>query len=217
MRTMDSTTVRFGENWCILPAGLPRNDVDSVSLSTSTAAPGRLRIGVVSAFLDGNTIGRLWGNLIRRLDPNRFEVFLYVYQDMNSEWGKRLAGSVHQVKRIPRSCMVAREQIGQDELDVLWFPEIGMDTSTYFLAFARMARVQCVSWGHPMTTGIDTVDYFLSSEGLEVPEAEYSEQLVRMRRVMAWFESLNAPTPSFTCSIWFALKGYIVWVSPKPI
>jgi predicted O-linked N-acetylglucosamine transferase (SPINDLY family) len=43
--------------------------------------------------------------------------------------------------------------------------------------------VQCVAWGHPVTTGIPTIDYFISWERWETAEADahYSERLVRMR------------------------------------
>jgi len=45
-----------------------------------------------------------------------------------------------------------------------------------------MAPVQCVTWGHPETTGSDAIDYFLSSEDLDHADAQghYSETLVRM-------------------------------------
>ena len=32
---------------------------------------------------------------------------------------------------------------------------------TYFLAYARLAPVQVVTWGHPDTTGLRTVDWML--------------------------------------------------------
>ena len=38
-----------------------------------------------------------------------------------------------------------------------------MSPTTYFLAFSRLAPVQIASWGHTETTGIDTIDYFLST------------------------------------------------------
>jgi predicted O-linked N-acetylglucosamine transferase (SPINDLY family) len=57
-----------------------------------------------------------------------------------------------------------------------------MSPLTYFLAFARLAPVQCVSWGHPDTTGIANLDYFLSCDAMEPDGAErhYSETLVRL-------------------------------------
>jgi predicted O-linked N-acetylglucosamine transferase (SPINDLY family) len=42
--------------------------------------------------------------------------------------------------------------------------------------------VQAASWGHPHTTGLPTIDYYLSAEALEPPRAEahYTERLVRL-------------------------------------
>jgi len=65
-----------------------------------------------------------------------------------------------------------------------------MEPLTYFLAFSRLAPVQVAGWGHPVTTGIPNVDYFLSSEGLEPPEAEghYTERLIRLRHLPAFYK-----------------------------
>lgn len=54
-----------------------------------------------------------------------------------------------------------------------------MDPFSYFLAFSRLAPVQCVSFGHPDTTGIPTIDYFISNDLYETPgaQAHYSERL----------------------------------------
>jgi hypothetical protein len=49
------------------------------------------------------------------------------------------------------------------QFDVLIYPEIGLDPITYFLSFSRLATVQATWLGHPDTTGIETIDYFLSS------------------------------------------------------
>ena len=57
--------------------------------------------------------------------------------------------------------------IEEENLDIIFYPDIGMSAITYFLAFSRLAPVQIVSWGHPETTGIDTIDYFLSSQIIE--------------------------------------------------
>src|SRR5256885_1044518 len=67
-------------------------------------------------------------------------------------------------------------------VDVLVYTDIGMDTTTYSLAFSRLAPVQCVTWGHPETTGLETIDYFVSSGEMETVEADnhYSERLVRL-------------------------------------
>jgi hypothetical protein len=39
-----------------------------------------------------------------------------------------------------------------------------MDPSTIVWASARLAPIQMVTWGHPSTTGLSSIDYYLSSE-----------------------------------------------------
>jgi predicted O-linked N-acetylglucosamine transferase (SPINDLY family) len=91
----------------------------------------------------------------------------------------------------------AQSQIAEQELDVLYYTDIGIDGPTYYLAHARLAPVQCVTWGHPLTTGIPTLDYFISSEHLEPPgsEVQYSEKLVRLPHLANYY---YRPTPPFS-------------------
>jgi predicted O-linked N-acetylglucosamine transferase (SPINDLY family) len=45
-----------------------------------------------------------------------------------------------------------------------------------------MAPLQFATWGHSVTSGIDTVDYYVSSDMVETPasEANYTEKLMRL-------------------------------------
>ena len=58
-----------------------------------------------------------------------------------------------------------------------------------------MAPVQCVTWGHPETTGSPTMDFFLSSELLDEPYAQehYTETLVRMPLTGTSYERPQVP------------------------
>ena len=57
-----------------------------------------------------------------------------------------------------------------------------MDSPSYLLALNRLAPCQMVLPGHPVTTGMKSMDYFISSAAVESPEAEqyYSEKLIRL-------------------------------------
>jgi predicted O-linked N-acetylglucosamine transferase (SPINDLY family) len=68
------------------------------------------------------------------------------------------------------------------QLDVLFYQDVGLEPLSYFLAFARLAPVQLTSFGHPDTTGIPNLDFFLSSTLYELPGAQrdYSERLVEI-------------------------------------
>jgi protein O-GlcNAc transferase len=64
-----------------------------------------------------------------------------------------------------------------------------MDALPCYLAHARLAPVQCVTWGHPLTTGLPTIDFFISSKDLEPigAEAHYSEQLVKLAHLANYY------------------------------
>ena len=86
--------------------------------------------------------------------------------------------------------------IREDELDVLVYPSIGMEPVTLLLASLCLAPVQCAAWGHPVTTGLTTIDYFLSSELMEPEDgqAHYSEQLVRLPNLSVYYQRPNVGT-----------------------
>jgi predicted O-linked N-acetylglucosamine transferase (SPINDLY family) len=98
------------------------------------------------------------------------------------------------LSRVPHTLFPA---LAEQEFDVLVYPDVGMDPWTYILASARLAPVQCALAGHPVTTGLPTIDYFLSSFDLEPTDAEshYSEQLVRFKQVLNYFERPKLSTP----------------------
>jgi predicted O-linked N-acetylglucosamine transferase (SPINDLY family) len=72
--------------------------------------------------------------------------------------------------------------IADKQLDVLIYPEIGMNAMSIKLASLRLAPVQVAAWGHPETTGLPTLDYYLSADAFEPPGADrnYTEKLVAL-------------------------------------
>jgi predicted O-linked N-acetylglucosamine transferase (SPINDLY family) len=66
-----------------------------------------------------------------------------------------------------------------------------MDPMAAKLAALRLAPVQVAAWGHPETTGLPTIDHYLSAELLE-PEgaqAHYTEALVRLPNLGCCYEA----------------------------
>jgi predicted O-linked N-acetylglucosamine transferase (SPINDLY family) len=85
------------------------------------------------------------------------------------------------------------QEIHGQNCDVLIYPGIGMETITLKLAALRLAPVQCTSWGHPVTSGMPTIDYYLSSELMEPVDGDrhYSEKLVRLPNLSVWYEPVE--------------------------
>lgn len=145
---------------------------------------GRISIGIISRFFHEHTIGLLNLGIIKKLFREKFHLKVFRFQKEADALTKSIDKAADDVVILPNDLVGARQAIAGHPLDILFYPEIGMDPLTYFLAFSRLAPVQCTTWGHPVTTGIPNMDYYISSENAEPPDAQshYSESLVLLKR-----------------------------------
>jgi CRISPR-associated protein Csy1 len=149
------------------------------------AAAQRIRVGFASAFWSDGTPGRYFRSWITGLDRTRFEIFVYHLRRDVTPFVAELSAHVDRLqtfagaKLLPSTIAPA---IRTDALDVLVYPELGMDATSFALATLRLAPVQCAAWGHPVTTGHATIDAFLSCGAMEPPDADahYTERLIRL-------------------------------------
>ena len=161
--------------------------------SAAKREPDRvIRIGIVSKNFRNHSV---WNAIIRgwfeRLDRKRFSLhafYLGFDQDRETLFAQARASHFTQGGRGLRQWVEAI--IGQ-QLDVLIYPEIGMDPKTVPLASLRLAPVQIATWGHPETTGLPTIDYYLSAKDLEPPGAQenYTEELVTLPHLGCFYKS----------------------------
>jgi predicted O-linked N-acetylglucosamine transferase (SPINDLY family) len=122
--------------------------------------------------------------LIDKLDRDRFEVYaLLISPSFEDELTRGIFGSADHAFALEPEVRLAREQIAALHLDILFYQDIGLEPKSYFLAFSRLAHIQCVSFGHPDTTGIPNMDFFVSNDLYETPEAQshYSERLYLLK------------------------------------
>lgn len=151
----------------------------------------RIKIGIVSHHISQHSV---WNALIKgwmqHLDPQRFELHVFYLgreHDQETALAESLAASFTQ--GLP-STIAWAEAILERRPDALIYPEIGMSSTAATLANLRLAPVQLASWGHPETTGIPTLDYFISAEDLEPIGAEnyYTEKLVKLPHLGCFFQ-----------------------------
>lgn len=153
----------------------------------------RKRIVYVSPYTFEHTVTRLFGPLITRLDPRRFETHLLQLDPTTDTHTDALVAGVAQVHRGPREARPWCDLIAALAPDAIVYSDIGMHPLTQGLAALRLAPMQAVLWGHPVTTGLPTVDFFVSSECFEPDDAgrQYTERLIRLPGLGA---GLMAPT-----------------------
>jgi len=162
-------------------------------------AADRIRIGFISKFfLPEHPMTKLFGGIVENLDRSRFDVCAFRFDPPE---GNPPLGASRTIV-LPDDLDKARRLVADARLDVLFYTDIGMAPTTYFLAFARLAPVQCVTFGHPVTTGIANVDYFLSAQDLETPDSRdhYTETLVRLAVVPTYFRppAVSSTSPTRT-------------------
>jgi protein O-GlcNAc transferase len=147
-----------------------------------TAPKGRIRVGVASRFLRGHSIGNTSRGLVRHLDRASHEVVVIRFgATAPDSIAAEIDAAADRVVVVPYDDLAAaREAIARLSLDVLFYQDVGMEPLSYLLAFSRLAPVQLTSFGHPETTGVRNMDYFLSSANYECDEAQthYAERLI---------------------------------------
>jgi tetratricopeptide (TPR) repeat protein len=142
----------------------------------------RIRLGIVSGYFHDHTIFRLFlDGWLTQLDRERFEVVGFHTGATHDAETARAEALCDRFVSGPRSAEGWRQAVADARPDVLLYPEVGMDPAAGRLAAQRLAQVQCVTWGHPETTGMPTIDHFLSSDLMEPADgaSHYTEHLIR--------------------------------------
>jgi len=168
------------------------------------AAPGvrKLRIGIATAHVRDHSVwNAITQGWVRQLDRQRFDVFVFkLAADSDDETARARRGETHFTDS-PTTHAGWAQAIADAALDVLIYPEIGMDPLTTRLAAMRLAPVQATSWGQPLSSGLPTMDLFLSAQALEPEQGaqHYVEKLVALPRLGVCVQPLNpmAVAPDF--------------------
>jgi CRISPR-associated protein Csy1 len=140
----------------------------------------RIRVGFLSHFFFNCTAGRYFASWVTHLDRSRFDTFVYYTNEWVADDTRTIAAAAGTFRHLPgRPLHTLAQHVAADALDVLVYPELGMHAETFTLAGLRLAPAQCAGWGHPDTTGLANVDWFISSAAMEPEDAQahYTERL----------------------------------------
>ena len=159
----------------------------------------RCRLGIASAHVfEHSVFAAIVQGWLRCLDRTRFEIHVFSLGIRRDAVTQMARADVDHFEQEPRTVADWAKLIERRQLDALIFPEVGMDADTLALATLRLAPRQFASWGHPETTGMPTIDYYLSADGFEPPDADshYTEQLVRLPNLGVHYQPYAiTPTP----------------------
>jgi len=150
------------------------------------ASESRLRVGFVSAHVhDHSVYNAMLRGWLLCLEKRRFEIILFSLGTTVDAATHEAAAAADRYVTGARHTADWARAIGGAGCAVLVYPELGMNSQCLALAALRLAPRQFAAWGHPETSGLPTVDGFLSADAFEPPQAErhYSERLWRLPRL----------------------------------
>jgi protein O-GlcNAc transferase len=161
-------------------------------------AGAAIRVGVVSGHFRG---GSIWEAVIegwfRNLDRSRISLHAFHLGAVEDEQTAIARAAAARFESGARGLRQWVEAISDAELDAIVYPEVGLDPLSLKLASLRLAPVQAASWGHPQTTGLPTIDYYLSAQGMEPggASAHYRERLVALPNLGCYYYRSAEPAP----------------------
>ncbi len=154
----------------------------------------KFRIGIVSAHVYNQSV---WNAILKgwvhQLDRSKFDIYLFKIGAKKDQATMDAESKVQHFDDRPKSLAEWATTIHGAGVDALIYGEIGMNALTLQLAAMRLAPIQAATWGHPETTGLPTIDFYLSAEGLEPPDAQnnYSEKLIELPHMGVYVEMLE--------------------------
>ncbi len=158
-------------------------DADLPSVRDATSTRGRkLRLGVVSANMCDNGIGRWIAGFVAALDRDRFDITVVRPPLGEDDITSRIDANADLVVRLPLDPKHSARVITGLEFDVLHYVDAQADAYTMLLASWRLAPLQVAGGGIAATTGLSNIDYHFVADDWEAAggESRYSETLVRL-------------------------------------
>jgi protein O-GlcNAc transferase len=156
----------------------------------------KIKIGYVSYHFKYHTISKYFLGWVKYANVNEFEIFTYYTGELRDFVTQEfITHSDHFYDFSSSSLEEICNQINENALDILVYTDIGMHARLTQLAALRLAPIQCSAWGHPVTSGLSTIDYYLSCDHMEPENAQehYLEPLIRLPNIGVAYDKPKFP------------------------
>ena len=185
----------------------PHLSLESEPRSNDDVGSKPLRLGVVSSFFTSES--SIWGNFgptMRGLQQDsRFEVSFIYYrtvpiteEDKSLSLNKETNVYLKPMGRDGGGIRDNQAAIASKMFDVLLYLDLHMTAELHNLAMSKLAPIQMVTHGHPVTSGIpsDIMDFFVSWNLAELPKVREAQKFYTEELLLV--QSDDAPWEEFT-------------------
>ena len=136
-------------------------------------------------------------SIIGKLDRNKYDVYFASFYPFEYIKGIIAKVFMNRIKdnyiSLGNNLTSARSILETYKFDFIVYPDIGMKLLPTLIAYSRIAPVQITTWGHSETSGIDTIDYFISSSIFEkeliISQSYYTEKLILLKSLGTFYIS----------------------------
>lgn len=150
----------------------------------------KIKLGIVSnvIFSKNNPVSRDRLNILLKLDRNIYDIFIITSIDENYK-----LNVLNNYPKIICNFDNYQSNILNKNFDILFYPEIGIDYFTFICGLHRLAPIQIVTWGHSETTGMESMDYYISSKYFNTQEDQkyFSEKLILLDSLGTYYSPTN--------------------------
>jgi predicted O-linked N-acetylglucosamine transferase (SPINDLY family) len=168
-------------------------------LATAPLPPKRARprLVMVSSYFHECTIGWYFASWVETLAKQNWELILVHTSLDHDALSERLAGFAHATITLCGTFAENASALRDLAADIILYPELGMDRDVMALAALRLARRQVCAWGHPVTSGLPTIDVFLTCEEMEPVNfrEHYTERVIMLPKLGTRYLSPQIPPP----------------------
>ena len=153
----------------------------------------KLRIGYISSFshLFHSVFVLFQGNI--KYAPDDVDIYTFFFQyppgQINIDFLNSLKNPI--ILNVNNNNLEnIRDKIASYNLDIIVYLESLENNLIYYLSHSRLARIQITSFGYCDTSGVSTIDYYISSKLFEPENAEeyYSEKLIKLNNLGIYLE-----------------------------
>jgi CRISPR-associated protein Csy1 len=161
------------------------------------ARTARPRIGLLSSAFRYSTAGSYFASWVSALTEAGMDTTVFQLGPYFDDYTESIGAKGTRLVKLTGDIAAAADAVRDAALDLLILPDAQVDGRLVLLSAMRLAPRQLAAWGHPVTTGLGSIDGFLTCAEMEPPDAaeHYSEPLLPLPGVGTAYLRPAAPAP----------------------